>query len=361
MSTSEHRHVPRDIVVIGTSAGGLDALRRVLSMIPADIQAAFFIVQHVPETSTSMLPQILARACALPVAHAIDGELVTNGRVYVAPPGRHLMIHDGVVETVHGPRENRSRPAVDPLFRSAAYWYGTRVIGVILTGSLDDGTSGLMTIKRCGGIAVVQDPDDAEFSGMPSSALQYVPVDFCLPIDAIGPAIVDLITSATIDGSDPMRPSENGAANDVTEYEIRIDEMSMEALGGDGRPGTSSPFACPECGGVLWEMPGDELMRFRCRVGHAFTAQHLLASQTEGMEAALWSALRALEEKVSLAQRLRQRSSERGQSAAAARFEEQEQSADTAARVIRDLLLGAGRQYDLTQSNRELEARSADD
>jgi two-component system chemotaxis response regulator CheB len=181
-----------DIIVIGASAGGVEALQKIASALPARLEAAIFVVLHVGAEATSALPAILRRAGPLPANHAINNEPIGYGRIYIAPPDFHLVLRDGAVRVIHGPRENRCRPAVDPLFRSAAITYGRRVIGVVLSGALDDGTAGLLAIKVQGGIAVVQDPDDALVPGMPRNALEYVKVDHCLPVSEIGPLLARL-------------------------------------------------------------------------------------------------------------------------------------------------------------------------
>src|SRR6266581_9811031 len=181
-----------DIIVIGASAGGVEALLALTGTLPRDLPAAVFVVLHIPAQSPSALPSILGRAGALKVVHATDGAEIEHGRIYVAPPDHHIFVERGKVRIVRGPKENRHRPAIDPLFRSAAQAYGSRVVGVVLTGALDDGTAGLIALKRRGGIAVVQDPDEALFSGMPLSALANVEVDYRLPLSSIGPLLVRL-------------------------------------------------------------------------------------------------------------------------------------------------------------------------
>ncbi|HEY8599580.1 MAG TPA: chemotaxis protein CheB, partial [Thermomicrobiales bacterium] len=178
-----------DLIVIGTSAGGVQALLELLDDLPANLPAAICIVIHIPAESPSLLPRILQRRSALPVRHAVDGERIVPGHVYIAPPDHHLLVDPGRLRLRHGPRENRCRPAVDPLFRSAALAYGPRLIGVVLTGALNDGTAGLAIIKRLGGVTIVQDPADALFPGMPASAQRHVAVDYSLPLADIAAAL----------------------------------------------------------------------------------------------------------------------------------------------------------------------------
>jgi two-component system chemotaxis response regulator CheB len=179
----------RDIIVVGASSGGVEALIRIVAALPPDLPAAMFIVLHRPRVGPNLLAQILQNVSPLTVADAVDGQAITKGHVYVGPPDRHLLIEQERLRLSRGPKENHSRPAIDPLFRSAAYTYGSRVIGVVLTGNLDDGMAGLWAIKDRGGIAIVQDPKEALFPSMPSSALANVEVDYCLRLDEIAPIL----------------------------------------------------------------------------------------------------------------------------------------------------------------------------
>jgi two-component system chemotaxis response regulator CheB len=271
----------RNIIVIGCSVGGVEALQKLVAGLPKSLPAAVFVVLHLAPQGTSVLPQILSRIGTLPAVHPRDNDAIRPGHIYIAPPDKHLMIEDGRVRVTHGPKENRHRPAVDPLFRSAARWHGQRVIGVVLTGSLDDGTAGLLTIKRRGGIAIVQDPQDALAPGMPLSALEIVRVDYVANIEEI-PALLKKLV-----GVDVM---ENGKGKSSRlKKETEIAELdNMHAIEDENRPGNPSQFACPECGGVLWELDGEGMLRFRCRVGHAYTADSLSVEQAEAVEGALW-------------------------------------------------------------------------
>jgi two-component system chemotaxis response regulator CheB len=286
----------RNIIVIGCSVGGVEALQELVAGLSKNLPAAILVVLHLAPQGTSVLPDILNRAGELPAVHPKDGEAIRMGRIYVAPPDNHLLVDDGRVRVMHGPKENRHRPAVDPLFRSAARWYGPRVIGIVLTGSLDDGTAGLLSIKKRGGVAIVQDPDDALCGDMPRSAMEAVEVDYVVPVGRI-PEVLHQLVSQEV--------TENGAGKSSRlKKETDIAELDMNAIEDENRPGTPSTFACPECGGVLWELGGEEILRFRCRVGHAYTANSLSVEQSEQMEGALWAAMRALEEGASLALRM---------------------------------------------------------
>jgi two-component system, chemotaxis family, protein-glutamate methylesterase/glutaminase len=319
-----------DIVVVGASAGGVEALVDLARSLPADLPAAVFVVLHVPPTGSSALPDILSRQGPLPATHVKDGEPVESGRIYVAPPDHHVLLRAGHVHLARGPRENGHRPAVDPLFRSAARHYATRVIGVVLSGALDDGTAGLAAIKARGGLAVVQEPTDAMYPGMPASAIEHVPVDHVQPAAAMGTLLARLTLAPA---TEPPRP-----VPDDMKVEVEVEGFSLEAIEGE-HPGTPSGFSCPDCNGVLWELQDGELQRFRCRVGHAWSPESLLTQQSEALEAALWVALRSLEERAALAKRLAEPARRRGHSITARRFEEQADEAQQAARLVRDLLL----------------------
>ena len=318
--------------MIGCSVGGVEALQRLVAGLPKNFPAALFVVLHLAPQSTSVLPDILKRAGSLPAAHPRDGESIRMGRIYVAPPDHHLLIENGKVRTVHGPKENRHRPAIDPLFRSAARWYGPRVIGIVLTGSLDDGTAGLLSIKKRGGIAIVQDPEDAFCSDMPRSAMETMAVDFVEPVDRIPELLQEIV---------PVKVAENGSGSSSRlKKETEIAELDdMDAIEDENRPGIPSPFACPECGGVLWEMDGEEMLRFRCRVGHAFAANSLSVEQAEAVESALWAAMRALEEGASLAKRMAEKASKRKRAGLASRYRDRAEVKMNQAEVLRKLIV----------------------
>jgi two-component system chemotaxis response regulator CheB len=320
-----------DIVVIGASSGGVEALRNLIGGLPEDLPAAVFVVVHFPEGAPSVLPHILNRAGPLKAGHPDDGEPIKKGRIYVALPDFHLLMERGRVCLGHGPKENRHRPAADSLFRSAAVAYGPRVVGVVLTGAQDDGSAGLRAIKRRGGVAVVQDPEDALFPGMPESALRYVAVDHCLPLDEI-PPLLDRITrqEAKEEGAYPVP--------DDIEIESKIAGLDPTAIASDDRPGELSAFSCPECSGPLYEIQDGQLVRFRCRVGHAYTADGMLDGKTEALENALYVAFNTLEESAAMAERLAARSREQQNDHAARRFEERARDSRRRAAVIRHVL-----------------------
>jgi two-component system, chemotaxis family, protein-glutamate methylesterase/glutaminase len=325
-----HRH---DIIVVGASTGGVEALAQLVHALPKAIHAAIFVVLHLPAERPSRLPSILSRHSHLPVAHAQDGESIRCGRIYVAPPDRHLLVDREVVRVVRGPRENRNRPAVDPLFRTAAYSYGPRVVGVVLTGALDDGTAGLQAVKRRGGIAVVQDPRDALIPSMPESALRYVQVDHTLPLTEIASLLARVAQQPAPDEARFPVPHE-------MEIEANMAKMDEGTMDTEERPGTISVFTCPDCNGPLWEMRDGDLLRFRCRVGHAYTPESMLDGKSEHIEEALWTAYETLRESALMMRRLMGDAQARGHAQIAARLEararEQQQRADLVLSVLRN-------------------------
>lgn len=321
----------RNIIVIGCSMGGVEALQTLVGGLPAKFDASLFVVLHIAPETTSFLPDILSRAGDLPASHARDGERFHTGHIYVAPPDHHLMLEQGKMRVTRGPKENRHRPAIDPLFRSAARFYGRRVIGVLLTGSLDDGTAGLLNIKRRGGVAVVQDPEEALAEDMPRNAIESMPIDYVARVAKM-PNLLTKLASQQV--------SENGAGGSSRlTKETHFAELDMDAIEDENRPGTPSQFACPSCGGVLWELTAEEVLRFRCRVGHAFTADSLSAEQNEAVESALWAAMRALEEGASLAYRLADRAKEGKRERMVKRYMERAKDKEQQAGVLRKLLL----------------------
>ena len=320
----------RDILVIGASAGGLTALKRLFGAMPKDCAPAVFVVLHITPNARSILPQLLERIGWLPAFHPVDGEPIRPGHIHVAPPDHHLLLHRDRVLIRRGPRENRTRPAVDPLFRSAGVAFGSRVVGVMLSGTLDDGTSGLRAIRRCGGLGVVQDPDDAEWTGMPQSAIDRGEADHVLPLDRM-PALLCRLAA------EPAPPSPPVPFDVATE--ARIAEQEFTTMSDDtnavGRPTTLS---CPECGGGLSEIHDGPVLRFRCHVGHAYSPDSMEAAQAEAMETALWVALRTHEERVELFQRLGDYARERGQDLIAANWDSQKQEARKNAELLRVVL-----------------------
>ncbi len=322
-----------DIIVVGASAGGVEALTQLVAAFPENLPAAVFIVLHIPAEGTSVLPRILNRAGPLHAVHPVDGQAVQKGHIYVAPADQHMLLKPGYIHLTHGPRENGHRPAVDPLFRSAARAYGPRVIGVVLSGALDDGTAGLVAIHLRGGMCVVQDPNDALYPGMPQSAIDNVDVDDIVPIAQMGNTLFQLSQTPIPDEVETSREEAGLIA-----VEVDMAELDEHAMQEDEHPGKPSVYGCPECGGTLWEIQEGEVFRYRCRIGHAYSAQTLLSEQSEALEDALWVALRALEESASLASSMAERAIKRGSMHSAAQFSEQAKDASDRAEIVRQAL-----------------------
>jgi two-component system, chemotaxis family, protein-glutamate methylesterase/glutaminase len=336
----------RDIIVMGASAGGVEALREVVAGLPADFQGSVFIVLHIASGVPSVLARILERAARLPCATAVDREPIARGRVYVAPPDHHLIVKQGHVRIVRGPRENGHRPALDPLFRSAARAYGPRVIGVVLTGNLDDGTLGLQAVREHGGAAVVQNPDDALFPGMPKSAVVHVGADHITNLADIPELLVQLVATplATVAATPAAAPTDDGEDADMSDRmdEVESDRDAVEIGGGEraneALGGVPSGYTCPECHGALWELYDNRPSRYRCRVGHSYSEPTLLDHKSTSLEAALWTALTTLEESASLAQRMAVRATAGGQPRGAGQFRRRAELLERRAKVIRDVL-----------------------
>lgn len=280
------------VIAIGTSAGGLNALRQLLGSLPSDFPAPVLVVQHMAADVTGdVMVRTLTEHCALPCGLALAGERIVPGRVYIAPPDHHLLVSKQRVIVSKGARENRSRPGIDPLFRSAAVAFGSRAIGVVLTGYLDDGTAGLIAIHRCGGVCVVQDPLDAAYPDMPQNALNNATIDHCVPLSAMGPLLVKLAGTRA--------PKSSPVPTDVA-LESKIAERILSDVAAVNELGEQVPFNCPDCGGVLWQMKKGKVLRYRCHTGHAFTSRVLMAEQSKKIEETLWIALRMFEERKNL-------------------------------------------------------------
>ena len=320
----------------------MQALQELCAALPADLNAAVLVVMHTSAHSGGLLASILNRAGPLKALNALNGDRVETGKIYVAPPNRHMLVEDSRFRVIGGPRENRHRPAIDPTFRSAAIAYGKRVIGVVLTGALDDGTSGSMVIRASGGTIIIQDPNTALFPSMPENALRMVPEALVATVAEIPKLIAQLVNEPARGIQTELPPS------DMARREVRMAELDMSEVEKDLHVGKPSVFGCPECGGVLWEIDQKGLLRFRCRVGHAYTASHLRAEQRFVVETALWAALRALEESASLYRRLAERARDSGITALE-RFEERASTAEQNSHTLRDFLVNinaAGEDYE---------------
>lgn len=311
---------------------GLRTLSTLAADLPADLPASVFVVQHRTREGSDLLSGILDRAGSLRAVLAEDRRPIERGKIYVAPADRHMVVVAGEVRVVRGPRENRWRPAIDPLFRSAAAAYSTRVIGVVLTGLLDDGTAGMLAVKQCGGIAVVQDPKDALYPDMPRSVLERVEVDHAVPIAEMGDLIAKLVQQPA-----PPPPE---IPRDIL-AEVRLMTSPLDSSAAPDRKDNAEglvPLSCPECGGPLHTAGNNPMDRYRCEVGHSYTATSLLEDQSEAVERALWAAARILEERVALLKRMAADSGLRGHHRSAANYTDRAWEAGDHARVIRRLL-----------------------
>jgi two-component system chemotaxis response regulator CheB len=321
----------RDIIVVGASAGGVTALVDLVQSIPKDINAAIFIVLHIPSSSPSSLPAILSKAGLLNAVHPKDGQLVKPGRIYVASPDHHMLLEDKRVLIKKGPKENRFRPSIDALFRSAAYVYGPRVIGIVLSGVLNDGTSGLWSVKRLGGITIIQEPGDADFPGMPLNVLDYVKVDYTVAASKMGVLLSKLTKEQAL-----RKPGISKKEMDFLKMEVVISKQDNAFAMGIMDEGDLTPFTCPECHGVLVRLIEGKFIRFRCHTGHAYTASALLADLSKSVEETLWQAMRGLEETTLLLNQIGAHFKNHNQKDAAKIFERKADMTTKRARVIHD-------------------------
>ena len=317
------------IIVIGASTGGFDAFKTIVSHLPPDFTASVFMVWHMSANVPGILPDVLNKITSIYVAHAHDNEEILPNRIYVARPDHHLLIEDGKVRVTRGPKENRFRPAIDPLFRSAAYFYGNRVIGVILSGALDDGTAGLWAVKQYGGLAVVQDPFDAEVASMPKNALQNVKVDYVVPVKEMSELLVKL-------SKEELPPKTAVISDEQTKKEIMTAKAGRALDTGLFNMGQLSPFTCPECHGVMAKYQNGNLLRYRCHTGHAYSADTLLATITEKIEENLYNAIRGIEENVMLLNHIGDQYAEMNHPKLAALYFQKAQEANTRVNSLRE-------------------------
>ncbi|RYF71826.1 MAG: chemotaxis protein CheB [Comamonadaceae bacterium] len=281
------------VVVIGSSSGGVTALLAITQALPPSFPAPICIVQHVG-TQPSVLPELLSYQRNNRAVHVVDGQRLAAGTIYVAPPDHHILVQGDILHVTHGPKENHARPAIDPLFRSAALSFGPRLIGVILTGQLDDGSAGLRAVKDCGGTTVVQDPATAAEPDMPLNAMAATQVDHCVPLVDIAP----LLTRLAMEGAPSQRPKPPEHLR--REVAINRGEAMLENLLAIASP---TLFTCPDCNGTLSEVAGERPLRFRCHTGHAFSARTLERLQADAAEEAMWNGVRALTEREMLLRR----------------------------------------------------------
>lgn len=341
----------RDLVVIGASAGGLEPLKRLLSTLPRSVQATVLVVVHASRTGESRLPAILAAASELPAVFPKDKTPVRPGIVYVAPPNRHMTVEDSRVRVVPGPEENGQRPAIDVLFRSAAEVYGRRVIGIVLSGALDDGAAGLRAIKQAGGIAVVQSPEDANFPGMPEAAISEGAADYVLPLAVMPRALLRLIRGNGLGNGDENRAERPLSASPPHEKPPQPLPSDTLPPGGPPAPQTGAPpapskpteppesvYTCPMCGGVMWEVSESGMMRYRCHVGHAFSPEAIAEENARTVDRAMWTALRMVRERVVVLHRMAEYARRQDRKNLADRHEAEAEEAKRTADVMRGLL-----------------------
>jgi two-component system chemotaxis response regulator CheB len=321
----------RDIIVVGASAGGIIALTELLKSIPTGFTASIFVVLHLPPFSQSVLPQILSRAGKLNAVHPVDGEVIKPGLIYVSPPDHHILLEGNRVLVKKGPKENNFRPSIDALFRSAAYVYGPRVIGIVLSGLLNDGTSGLWSVKRLGGITIIQEPADADFPNMPLNVLDYVKVDHSIRASDMGLLLQKLTTEKA---SKKKKISKEEMA--FLKMEVIISKQDNAFAMGIMNEGELTPFTCPECHGVLVRLIEGKFIRFRCHTGHAYTASALLADLSQHVEETLWQSMRGLEETTLLLNQISEHFKTEGLQGAAAIFARKADMTTKRARVIHD-------------------------
>jgi len=316
------------IIVIGASAGGFEELKKIIKELPPDFDASIFIVWHMSPDIRGVLPQVLNRLNSIVAANAYNNEEIKPNRIYVAPPDHHMLVEDGKVLITHGPKENRFRPAVDPLFRSAAFAFGNRVIGVILSGALDDGTAGLWTVKHYGGIAIVQDPNDAEVSSMPENAMRRVEIDYCVAVSEMPALFVRLSNEPLTQNADVMK-------DEQTKEEIDIAAEKSGLKNGKLKFKDLTPYTCPECHGVLSKLQNGNIIRYRCHTGHAYSGDALMAALTEKVEDGLYNAIRGMDETILLLNHMGDHFAEDNQPKLAALYFKKAKEADVRSQWVR--------------------------
>jgi two-component system, chemotaxis family, protein-glutamate methylesterase/glutaminase len=317
------------IIVVGGSIGALEALRTILAGLRSDLPGSIFVVIHTSPDSPGVVDKILTRAGGLPAHYAVDGEPIKPGRIFIAPADRHLLVQADCVRVTRGPREHRFRPAIDPLFRTAADSH-RGVIGIILSGGRDDGAAGLAAVKKSGGVTIVQHPDDALAPVLPEAALRHAGADHVLPAGDIARLLPDIVRTRVQIGGATMAtpPHRRDPAEAGTDDIHRADQL-----------GPPSPFTCPDCGGTLWQSEEGELVQFKCHIGHRFSADSLNDAQSEALDEALWAALRALEESAEFRRRMAKRSHDAGMTLIGDTFAQQARESEARALTIRRVLM----------------------
>jgi len=338
----------RDILAIGTSAGGVDALRFLVSEFPKELPASVLVVIHLSPQFQSSLDAILTQAGPLPARFAEDGMKLERGQIYIGPPNSHMLAEGSQLRLGHGPRENNTRPAIDPLFRSVALCCGNRAVGAVLTGSLGDGASGLHTLHECGGLTVVQDPSDAAHSGMPEAALTKFRPDHVTSLADMPSLFKRLVSEPAGLRVEPRRE---------LAYEVEVARGGAANMSDMDRIGSRSLLACPDCHGVMWEIQEGSLLRYRCHVGHAYTAELMSLALDENLYRALGSGLRALDERVALADKLYRQAEAAGRTHLAESWREKRAEYERESKILRDSI----RRFDqvAARSVRKVQSRMA--
>lgn len=329
------------LVVVGASAGGVETLQQLVSHLPEEIPGTIFIVNHVYPYAKSVLPEILTRAGVLPAKHPVDREIFQPGHIYIAPPNHHMLIEGDHIRLTEGPKENRHRPAIDPLFRSAAREHQSKVIGIILSGTLDDGVLGMVAINTYGGTTICQSPEEAIFPEMPENVLEELDVDYVMPVKQIAGQLVYLMQH-------PVEQPSHTPPNEERLYAANTKEIDMSAL---EEMGNDVAYICPDCGGHLWALDDGKVTHYRCHVGHSYSAKTLYASQSERVEEAFWITLRTLKEKAYMARQMAQRARLRNHNTAAQDYEHEADLAEQQAQLVRSVLVGDLIQARFTDEN----------
>lgn len=338
------------IIVMGASTGGFEAFKKIIKGLPDDFNTPIFIVWHTAPNIRGILPNVLNEVNTIYAAHAYDNEPIKPNRIYIAPPDHHLLVEKGNVRVTRGPKENHFRPAVDPLFRSAAYTYGKRVVGAILSGALDDGTAGLWTVKHYGGIAIVQDPSEAEVASMPQNAMREVKIDYCVPVAELPSLLVRLSKEPLSENADVMQDEQTKKEIEIAaeEYALKKNIFSFGEL---------SPFTCPECHGVLSRLHNDNIVRYRCHTGHAYSVDTLMAGLMEKIEDGLYGAMRGMDESVMLLNHMGDHYAEANQPKLAALYFKKAKEAEKRSQLVREAVFT---HEQLSRDSLKKEAENAD-
>jgi two-component system chemotaxis response regulator CheB len=337
----------RDIIVIGASAGGVQALMRVVSALPVNLSASIFVVVHTSPDAPGVLDKVLNRLDGQRARYARNGMKIERDTIYIAPPDRHMMVEESAIRITRGPKQNRNRPSIDALFQSAAAAFRERVIGVVLTGYLGDGSAGLATIKKAGGVTVVQDPEDAQVSEMPIQALQRTDPDYCAPLDHI-PRILESLVQGTAETVGGVMASNRrlvrGASTRSKHSQHKNGARSQKNSGlTSGQKKELTGLTCPECHGTIWEVRDEDHkhnVQFKCPVGHKYGPQSMIEAHSDTLERAMWAALRCLKENITLHKRLVEYSRNLGRDKAADIYGRQLREKEMHAQVLHALLDG---------------------